>query len=256
MTQRTLVRTPTQVSRPSHDKERTSASWRRDMMDGPPSSREMVDAVRKAVPSTTAAGAPVNDVTATSAHADQASKRGKTRREPPGTERGVSSRLHHGEVAPFRNTRARSRPVEPPPVTKVSTRDIAKDNGRKANTKGSEKRRERGEPVPSAGLEPDVQLDPELAPRQRQASTSKSATVVVREAHDDERVVKDLLEDGASAVSSGLPSGEDNENMLLPFRDIEVDVEKSLDKDDVDVGVEESSSVLEGGEDAVKELHD
>ena len=92
--------------------------------------------------------------------------------------------------------------------------------------------------------------------------------------------MKDLLEDGASAVSSGLPSGEDNENMLLPFRDIEVDVEKSLDKDDqetdrvlreaamaqgvrqseerrqVDVGVEESSSVLEGGEDAVKELHD
>ena len=107
----------------------------------------------------------------------------------------------------------------------------------------------------------------ELAPRPRQASASKSATVVVREAHDDERVVKDLLEDGASAVSSGLPSGEDNENMLLPFRDIEVDVEKSLDKDDqetdrvlreaamaqgvrqseerrqVDVGVEESSSV-------------
>ena len=91
------------------------------MMEGPPSSREMVDAVRKAVPSTTAAGAPVNDVTATSAHADQASKRGKTRRERPGTERGVSSRLHHGEDAPFRNTNARSRSVEPPPVTKVST---------------------------------------------------------------------------------------------------------------------------------------
>ena len=68
--------------------------------------------------------------------------------------------------------------------------------------------------------------------------------------------------------------------MLLPFQDTEVDMEKSLDEDDqetnqvlmeaamaqgvrqpeecrqVDVGVEESSSVLEGGEDAVKELHD
>ena len=206
-------------------------------MEGPPSSRETVDAVREAVPSS----APANDVTATSAHADQASKRGKTRREQPGTERGVSSRLHHGEDAPFRNTRARSRSVEPPPVTKVSTRDIARDNGREASTKGSETRRERGEldgipevedqgnvndgtdPVPSAGLEPDVQLDPELAPRPRQASTSKSATLVVREAHDNERVVKDLLEDGVSAASSGLFSTEDSENMLLPFRDIEVD---------------------------------
>ena len=33
-------------------------------------------------------------------------------------------------------------------------------------------------------------------------------------------------------MSSGLFSGEDNENMLLPFRDIEVDVEKSLGEDD------------------------
>ncbi|KIM53997.1 hypothetical protein SCLCIDRAFT_11448 [Scleroderma citrinum Foug A] len=129
MTQRTLVGTPTQMSRPSHDKECTGASWRRDTMERPPSSRETVDAVREAVPSS----APANDVTVTSAHADQASKRGKTRRERPGTERGVSSRLHHGEDAPFRNTCARSKSVEPPPVTKVSTRgDIARDNGRKA----------------------------------------------------------------------------------------------------------------------------
>ena len=76
------------------------------------------------------------------------------------------------------------------------------------------------------------QPDPELAPRPRQASTSKSAILVVREVHGDERVVKDLLEDGASAVSSGLFSGEDNENVLLPFRDNEVDVKKSLDEDD------------------------
>ena len=94
--------------------------------------------------------------------------------------------------------------MEPPPVTKVPTQDIARDNGQKASTKGSEKRSERGEldgipevedqgnvnegtdPVPSAELEPDVQLDPELAPRPRQASTSKSVTLVVREAHDDE----------------------------------------------------------------------
>ena len=62
-----------------------------------------------------------------------------------------------------------------------------------------------------------MQLDPELASRLRQASTSKSATLVVREAHDDEGVMKDLLDDGVSAVSSGLSSGEDNENMLLPF---------------------------------------
>ena len=90
-------------------------------MEGLPSSREAVDAVWEAVPSTTAASAPASDVAATSAHADQAPKRGKTRRERPGAERGVSSRLHHGEDVPFRNMRARSRPVEPPPVTKVST---------------------------------------------------------------------------------------------------------------------------------------
>ena len=76
-------------------------------MEGPPSSRETVNAVRKAVPSTAAAGAPVNDITATSAHGEQASKRGKTHRERPGMEREVSSRLHHGEDALFRNTRAR-----------------------------------------------------------------------------------------------------------------------------------------------------
>ena len=62
-----------------------------------------------------------------------------------------------------------------PPVTKVPTQDIARDNGQKASTKGSEKRRERGEldgipevedqgnvnegkdPGPSTELEPDVQ---------------------------------------------------------------------------------------------------
>ena len=140
--------------------------------------------------------------------------------------------------------------MEPPLVTKVSTQDIARDNRQKASTKGSEKQRERGEldgipevedqgdvnegtdPVPSVGLEPDVQLDLELAPRPRQASMSKSATLVVHEVHNNERVVKDLLEDGASAVYSGLFSGEDNENMLLPFQDLEVDVVKTLDEDD------------------------
>ena len=70
MMQRTLVGTPTQVSHPSHDKERTSASWRRDMMEGPSSSRETVDAVLEAAPSSAAASAPTNDVTITSAYAD------------------------------------------------------------------------------------------------------------------------------------------------------------------------------------------
>ena len=300
MTQRTLVGTPPLMLRPSHDKGRTDASRRRDMMEGPSSSGETARAVREAVPSITITNAPANDVTTTSAHGDQASKRGKSRRKRPDTEREASSRPHHGEDAPFRNTRARSRSVEPQPVTKVSTRDIARDNGRKASTKGSEKRKERGEldgipeaedqndvneetqPVPSAELEPDVQPDPELAPRPGQASTSTYATLVIRETHEDERVVEVLLEDGASAcsgVSSGLFGGEDDENVLLPFHDIEVDMEKSLDEDDqetdqvlgeaamagvrrseerrqVDVGVEESSSVLEEeGEDAVKELH-
>ena len=66
------------------------------MMEGPPSSRETADAVREAVPSSAAASTPANDVAATSAHADQASKRGKTYCEQPGTERGVSSRLPWG----------------------------------------------------------------------------------------------------------------------------------------------------------------
>ncbi|KIM52436.1 hypothetical protein SCLCIDRAFT_558572 [Scleroderma citrinum Foug A] len=295
MTQRTLVGTSPLMSRPSHDKGHTDGSRRRDMVEGPSSPGETARAVREAVPSTTISSAPANDVAATAARADQASKRGKSRRERPDTERGVSSRPHHGEDAPFRNTRARSRSVEPPPVTKVSTRDIARDNGRKPSRKGSEKWRERGElngipegedqddvnegtqPVPS--LESDVQPDPELAPRPGQASTSKR---VIRETHEDERVVEVLLEDGASecsGVSSGLFSEGDDENVLPPFHDIEVDMEKSLDEDDQetdqalreaamvqgvrrseerrqgDVGVEERSSVLEEGEDTVKELH-
>ena len=270
------------------------------MMEGPSSSGETACAVREAVPSITTTSAPANDVTTTSAHADQASKRGKSRCKRPDTERGASSRPHHGEDAPFRNTRARSKSVEPPPVTKVSTRDIARDNGRKSSRKGSEKWRERGEldgipeaedqddvnegiqPIPSAELEPDVQSDPELGPRPGQASTSKHATLVIRETREDERVVEVLLEDGASecsGVSSGLFSEGDDENVLPPFHDIEVDMEKSLDEDGQDtdqalreaamvqgvrrseerrqgdVGVEERSSVLEEGEDTVKELH-
>jgi len=270
-------------------------------MEGPPSSGETVHAVREAVPSTAATSAPTNDPTAASANnADQASKRGKSRRERPDTEREISSKARHEEDAPFRNTRARSRSVEPQPITKVSAQDIARDKGQKASTKGGEKRRKRGElggipevedwqgdvnegiePVPSAELELDMQLDLELAPRPGQPSTNKHATLVIREMHEDERVVEDLLEDDASGVSSGLFSGEDDENVLPPFQDIEVDVEEeSLDGDDqethqvlreaamaqagrrseerrqVDESVEESSSVQEEeGEDAVKELH-
>ena len=132
-------------------------------------------------------------------------------------------------------------------------------------------------------LEPDVQSHLELGPRLGQASTSKHATLVIRETREDERVVEVLLEDGVSecsGVSSGLVfSKGDNENVLPPFHDIEVDMEKSLDEDGQDmdqalreaamvqgvrrseecrqgdVGVEERSSVLEEGEDTVKELH-
>ena len=232
------------------------------MVVGPSLSGDTVCAVQEAVPSTAADSAPANDVTTTAAHADQGSKHGKSRRKRPDTERGVSSRPHHGEDAPFRITRARSRSVEPPPVTKVSRRDIDRDNGRKSSRKGSEKWRERGEldgipeaedqddvnegtqPILSAELEPDVQSDPELAPRPGQGSTSKHATLVIRETHEDERVVGVLLEDGASecsGVSSGLFSEGDDENVLPPFHDIEVDMEKLLDEDD-----QEMDQVLRG----------
>ena len=60
------------TSIPSHDKERTSASRKRDMMEGPPSSGETVRAVQEVAPSATAASTPANDVTAASSNADRA----------------------------------------------------------------------------------------------------------------------------------------------------------------------------------------